>query len=184
MKKLFAFFILFLGFTCIYAQTPYRKNDLGYGKWSQTWFADEFGDPMYDKPYIQTELKDLSNRYYPTFYYIRYVKYQGHNVFETYIGDKQGNEHLYEGEATVKIKNSAGQVSTIKVKVSGNGAIMYMGDAASTLARLINSGNFSISIAAHSVWDNAGKPHTWVFHCTNETKDFYKAVQAGLKTRF
>lgn len=166
-----------ISFACIGLQAQeYQSKKTGYGKWSISWFADEFGDPMFDKPYLQTELKDKSsNAEYPWFYYIRYARINGQGFFETNICTQFRNLELYGDYATVKIKNAAGRITTIHPPISKDGSIIYVGQDAATFASAINQGNFKISITAKSTFHDWDEPDQWTFPCTNETKDFIKA---------
>ena len=176
MKKLFVIlWIALFGQVASFAQDHFEK--LGYGKWEKGWYADDFGDPMYDKPYIQTELKKKYSQYAWDFFYIRFSEMpRVGSVFEIIIGNVDSNYELYEGNATIQIKSSGGKVSTIIGKVSG-GFIYLFADNAKKFAMLINSGNYKLNVSAHCYLDSNGKATTWSFSCTNETKGFYQAVQ-------
>ena len=81
--------LLFLSLTLvcssIMSAQNYHKEDLGYGTWSKSWFADEFGDPMYDKPYIQTELRKKYSQETFDYFYIRFLLYNGQPAYEIII---------------------------------------------------------------------------------------------------
>ena len=181
-------FLSLLSGTAAISQTPYHKDELGYGKWSKSWYADEFGDPMYDKPYIQTELKRKWDNYTWDFFYIRFVVMpENMPVFEIILSQNgvNGNTkmNLYDGKATIKIKSANGAVSSITAPVSG-GNIYIVKEDVMKFAKLIDAGNYKLSVSAHCYLDDYGNATTWNFSCTNETIDFFKAVRTGLKYTF
>lgn len=183
--------LLFLSLTLvcssIMSAQNYHKEDLGYGTWSKSWFADEFGDPMYDKPYIQTELRKKYSQETFDYFYIRFLLYNGQPAYEIIISHYgvtgHSNYDLYGDDASIKIKSSNGSVTAINGRVSG-GNIYLAGNEAIKFARTINAGNYKLSVAAHCYLDEYGKATTWNFSCTNETRDFFKAAKAGLNYSF
>lgn len=160
------------------AVTPYHEVDLGYGKWSKSWFADDFGDPMYDKPYIQTELKTILDKYSWRFFYILYTFMPNiGDIFLMNIGADGNNIYVEGQDAIVKIKDTNGNVSTLTAGVT-NGRIAFADADMLAFGNLINSGNYTLAVTFHSYLDFGGKPVTWTFKCTNETRGFWKAAES------
>ncbi|MCH5175668.1 MAG: hypothetical protein J1F40_07265 [Prevotellaceae bacterium] len=169
-----------------YSQTPYKKIDLGYGKWSKSWFADEFGDPMYDKPYIQSSLRYTNDNYSYYFFYIQFTNaIRNIPIFEIRIDNGKSNYSLYRETATIKIKSANGTVSTITAPIGEDGeSIILGGDNAIRFAKLINTGNYSLVVSVHTAWSGNNNVSTFTFRCSNETKDFYKATKSALGYSF
>lgn len=177
IRSFLATLLVITTFICLHAETPYQKIDLGYGKWSKSWYADDFDDPIYDMPYIQTELKTIRSKYSWRFFYIRYSNIpEIGDIFEMNIGADGSNISVWGSEATIKIKNSYGNISTINARVA-DGSIYIIGNEVLAFGNLINAGNYSMAVTFHSYLDYGGKPETWTFKCIDETKDFWKAVE-------
>lgn len=188
LKKLL-FLSLTLVCSSIMSAQNYHKEDLGYGKWLKSWFADDFGDPMYDKPYIESQLRLKYSENTSDYFYIIFsnIVQRGHPIFEIAINHYGitglSNFEILGDNATIKIKSSNGTVSSIIGTVQG-GRIYLIDDNALKFARLIDAGNYKLSVAAHCYLDEYGKATTWNFSCTNETRDFFKAAKAGLNYSF
>lgn len=170
--------LIIISCTISFGETPYQKIDLGYGKWSKSWFADDFGDPMYDKPYIQTELKNIRDKYSWRFFYICYSIFpEFGDIFQMAIGANGSNIGITGKSATIKIKDSNGNISTLQAPVS-NGIICLVGDDVLGFGNLINAGNYTMAVTFHSYLDEGSNPQTWTFRGTDETKDFWKAEES------
>lgn len=167
-----------LSCTSSYGVTPYQKVDLGYGDWSKSWFADDFGDPMYDKPYIQTELKDIRSEYPWRFLYIQYSNTpEFGEVVMMKVGANGDNIYVEGDTAILKIKDASGNISIFNAPVT-KGSIIIVGNDILSFGNQINAGDYSLALTFHSYLDYGGQSETWAFNCTNETKAFWGAVES------
>lgn len=160
-----------------YAVTPYNEVQLGYGGWAESWFADDFGDPMYDQPYLITDLEQEQGRYSTRYFQICFAQFGQGPTFIISIGTRgiAPNKIAVDGDAIIKIKSADGQISTIEAPTY-NGDIIITGENLVKFAELIDSGNYRLSLTFHSYLDIGGEPLNWTYNCTNETKDFWLAA--------
>ena len=171
----------------LWSVDSYAQSATGYGKWTKNYFADDFNDPMYDKPYIRTALViPSSNDYVRKWLGIEFctclssLNYTQAFILQVYNG--VGDYTYFTSEsATISIKSINGTVTTLTAPANGN-LIMLSGNNATRFAKLINQGNCKISVSVQILYDE--QPTTWVFSCTNETKDFYKAAKSALNYSF
>ena len=168
---------LLASFNC-FAETPYQQQQLNYGDWAVSWFADDFGDPMYDRPYIITELTASQGKYSQRYFEICLGEISVGPAFIITIGTRGiGDRHkirMYD-QSIIKIKSANGNISTITAPTY-NGAIILTDDDLLRFADLINNGNFHLTLTFHSYLDTGGEPVTWTYNCSYETKDVKKAV--------
>ena len=161
------------------AETPYNEIQLGYGDWAQSWFADDFGDPQYDQPYIVTDIESRQGEYSKRYFEITFGELNFGPAFIIKIGTRgldRNSISVYD-DAIIKIKSANGQISTITAPTN-NGAIILVGDNLLKFAELIDQGDFHLALRFHSYLASGNEPVTWTYNCSNETKDFYKAVSS------
>ena len=173
----------------LWSVDSYAQSATGYGEWTKKYFVDDFNDPMYDKPYIRATLvKPSSNDYVRKFLEIGFctclsaLNYAP--VFHLQIYNGAGDyTHFTGNSASISIKSVNGTVVTLTAPVENNGyAIVLIGNNATRFAKLINQGNCKVSVSVQILYDE--QPTTWVFSCTNETKDIYKAAKSALNYSF
>lgn len=164
---------------CAYAETPYREIPLGYGDWSKSWFADDFGDPNYDNPYIVTELVASQGTNSIRYFQLCFGELRHGMTFIITIGTRDfGSPHKIRmyGDAIIKIKDSSGNVYSIEASTYNGAILLFDQDDIIKFADLINKGNYHLALIFHSYLDTGGEPVLWTYNCTDETKDFYDAV--------
>lgn len=155
----------------------------GYGEWYKKYIRDDFGDPIYDRPYIASNLINNSNGCDISFYKSK----NNTCAFCIHIFHNGGVYRLDRKTATIKIKSANGVVSTITAPIDDEMGqmIILVGDNAIRFAKLINPGNYSLVIYVRTAWSSGSEGVSkFTFRCSNETKDFYKAAKAALGYSF
>lgn len=161
-----------------FAETPYEEMRLEYGKWALSWFADDFGDPQYDQPYLITELTAPQGQHAERYFEICFGEISVGPAFIINIGTRGvgGTQRItMYGDCVIKIKSSNGSVYSIPASTY-NGAIILTEDKLLDFADLIDKGNYHLALTFHSYLDTGNNPVTWSYNCSNETKDVKKAV--------
>ena len=174
---IFMLWLLLASFNC-FAETPYQEQQLGYGGWALSWFADDFGDPDYNHPYIITELTASQGKYSQRYFEICLGEIGVGPAFIITIGTRGSggaNKIRMYDQGIIKIKSANGNISTITAPTH-NGAIILTEENLLRFADLINNGNFHLALTFHSYLDIGGEPVTWTYNCSHETKDVKKAV--------
>lgn len=154
----------------------------GFGTWRLYHFMDEFGDLMYNKPFLETKIINDKGKIL-TIAFTNKID-SGLDVMSMGISDQYSSTTL-DRNATVSLKSSDGQVKKFKIPdYNLKEGQIYIGNQAdlAIIASILNKGNCKVSISAHWGGDTYVSPnHVWSFHITNQTIDLLEAYARYLQ---
>lgn len=180
MKAVNFYFILFL--LCFLISThSYAQQATGYGGWRLYYFMDEFEDLMYDKPFLETKVKNSKGEVLTIALTNRIDS--GEDVVSLGIGDGY-SEMTLDRNASVSFKTSDGKVYRYSVPdshLAGGQIFLRNQKELSEIGVIFHNGDFKIAISSHWAGDTYVSPNrTWTFKVTNQTKGLGNAYKKYL----
>ena len=154
----------------------------GFGEWRLYYFLDEFGDSMYDKPFLETKINNPNGK---TLTIALTNKVDSSKDVMSFGIDDGYCLTALDRNASISFKLSNGKIYKFNIPdtnlIGGQIYIRNQKDIA-TIANILNRGNCKVSISAHWEGDSYVSPnHIWSFSITNQTKDILNAYDNYLQ---
>ena len=140
------------------------------GFWLREYYYDDFGDIMYDKPYIYNSMIRNSSLKLN-------LQFESRGLIVSLISDRDNRLFSVDGPATISIKqNSTGKVYSSTAIDAQGGRLMFGGSNLVDILLLIEEGNCKIVIKANKYLE----PRSFVFNVKDEATGFTAAVRKYL----
>lgn len=146
----------------------------GYGSWVKQYFLDDFNDPLYEHPYIQTFLYNGDHTLF-----IRFAPERGGVMDMNIQEDITHNKTKFISPVTLSVKKADGTIEKFNIpQATINGGDVYLpGSELIRFANAINNGNCKISLHGQTSLGYSNTPSTFVFSSTNQTKNLLQAIK-------
>ncbi|MGM9708963.1 MAG: hypothetical protein ACI3ZB_05045 [Prevotella sp.] len=182
MRRLNMHLLVAFTFLCMSFVPTFAQQLTGFGEWRLYYFMDEFGDLMYDKPFLETKIKNAKGQIL-TIAFTNKID-SGDDVMSMMVSDGYCTTTL-DRNASVSLKTSDGKVYKFSIPDShllGGQIFIRNQKDLGTIAAILNKGNCKISISAHWGGDTYVSPnHVWNFPIMNQTKEIKGAYLKYLR---